>query len=178
MINRQSLRSIQFYCLAVLISGLLFAAGCGTTGDPLGPDLLYSVFGGNPDLESMAQRVLELTNQERANNGLSPLTWNSKLAQSGADHCQDMIDQNYFEHNSPSGSTPGDRATAAGYHWMLIGENIAAGYSSPEAVMEGWMNSPDHKKNILREEYKELGVGIRIGPNRRYYWAQEFGTPF
>jgi len=178
MINRHVLRPARFYGVVVLILGLLLTAGCGAAGDPRGLDILHSVFGGNPDLESMAQRVLELTNEERAKNNLHPLTWNATLAQAGADHCQDMIDKNYFEHVSPTGTTPGDRATAAGYHWMLVGENIAAGYKSPESVVEGWMNSPDHKENILRKEFKELGVGIRVGPNRRYYWAQEFGTPF
>ncbi len=125
----------------------------------------------------MAHEVLTLTNQERAKLGLSPLTWNDTLAGIGANHCQDMIDRNYFAHESPEGQGPSDRADAAGYHWTWIGENIAEGYSTASEVMTGWMNSPGHKANILRPQFTELGVGIRQAGNGQLYWAQEFGTP-
>ncbi len=161
-----------------LLLPLLLTCGCGTPADPLGTSLWSSLTGQAADLDAWAQEVLTRTNEERAKEGLSPLTWNSKLAKAGSDHCQDMIDNNYFDHYSLTGSSPGDRATLAGYTWQWIGENIAAGYNTPESVVEGWMNSPDHRANILLPEFTELGVGIRQSPSGRYYWAQEFGTPF
>lgn len=151
-------------CLAPL--GII---GCGVDI----PSLLSDV----TEADENARKVFELTNEERAKEGLPLLVWNDQLAQSAGAHCQDMIDRDYFAHNSPDGLTPGDRATAAGYLWLWVGENIAAGYPSPEQVMVGWMNSPDHKENILRIQFKELGVAVKVSPTGRAYWAQEFGTP-
>jgi uncharacterized protein YkwD len=156
----------------LLISFIAVAAGCGA---PLEGILS---FGQQSSLDQYARDVFEATNQERGKNGLSRLTWNDTLAAAGTLHCQDMIDQNYFAHVAPNGSTPGDRATAAGYSWQRVGENIAAGYRTPQAVMDGWMNSPEHQENILNPYYTELGVGVRIGSDGRLFWAQEFGTPF
>jgi uncharacterized protein YkwD len=155
-----------------LVTGL---AGCEISLSAL----LYD----ESDLEAMAREVLELTNAERAKEAeliekdLPPLIWNDELAEAGGVHCQDMIDRDYFAHNTPEGATPGDRATAAGYQWMWIGENIAAGYPTAEQVVEGWMNSPDHRENILRPQFTELGISVRFAANGRAYWAQEFGTP-
>jgi len=143
--------------------------GCGLVLS----DLFYT----DTDLELKAKEVFDLTNEERRKAGLSILTWNDALAQSAADHCQDMIDRNYFAHETPEGIGPGARATAAGYEWSWIGENLAAGYFTAEQVMNGWMNSEDHKENILRPVFVELGVALRISPEGRVYWAQEFGTP-
>jgi len=160
----------------VVISGILFLSGCGS---PISG--LVSANTGNLSTDTtnqMAREVLRLTNQERSKSGLSTLAWNDALALAGADHCQDMIDRNYFAHESPDGSNPGSRGTAAGYQWQLIGENIAAGQETPQAVVQGWMNSKDHRENILRAEFKDLGVGLRAAPDGRIYWAQEFGTPF
>ena len=151
--------------LACLIP--LGITGCGFDLPALLADIVNS--------EQSARKVFDLTNKERTAEGLPALVWNDKLAESGAAHCQDMIDRNYFAHNTPEGTTPGDRATAAGYDWLWVGENIAAGYTSPEQVMQGWMNSPDHKENIL--QFKELGVAVRVSRTGRAYWAQEFGTP-
>ncbi|NLE29779.1 MAG: CAP domain-containing protein [Phycisphaerae bacterium] len=153
--------------LACLIP--LGTAGCGLDLFALLSDITQS--------EKVAYEVFELTNQERAKAGLPALTWNDNLAKAAEAHCQDMIDRNYFAHNTPENLTPGDRATVAGYNWLWVGENIAAGYTTPEQVMQGWMNSPDHKENILRIQFKELGVGVRVSPVGRVYWVQEFGTP-
>jgi uncharacterized protein YkwD len=173
-------KSAKFF-LEIILSSVSFVYFCGGCGTAL-PGTTTSLFGGQsstttPQQDQMAQEVLTLTNQERAKVGLSPLTWNDTLAGIGANHCQDMIDRNYFAHESPEGQGPSDRADAAGYQWSWIGENIAFGYSSASTVMTGWMNSPGHKANILRPEFTELGVGIRQTGNSQLYWAQEFGTP-
>jgi uncharacterized protein YkwD len=155
--------------LLLLFFSLPGIMGCGTDIGALYDDIT--------DSNQVAQEVFDLTNEERVNAGLEELTWNDNLAQAAEDHCQDMIDRDYFDHYTPEGLSPGDRATAAGYEWLWIGENIAAGYASAEDVMVGWMNSEEHKENILRTQFTELGVGLRVSWSGRVYWAQEFGTP-
>lgn len=164
----------SFKPLSTLLLTLAFFIPLGITG--CGTDL-PALLSNISQAEENAKQVFNLTNEERAQEGLPALIWNDKLAESAAAHCQDMIDRNYFAHNTPEGLTPGDRATTAGYIWLWVGENIAAGYPSPDKVMEGWMNSPDHKENILRIQFKELGVAVKVSPSGRAYWAQEFGTP-
>ncbi len=128
-------------------------------------------------VNSFATEVLNLTNVERTKQGLNPITWNDKLATAIDNHCKDMIANNYFDHISPSGSTPGDRATAAGYRWLRVGENIAKGQTTPREVVEGWMNSPHHRDNILNPDFTELGVAVEYDSQGIAYWGQLFGTP-
>jgi uncharacterized protein YkwD len=90
-----------------------------------------------------------------------------------------MACNNYFDHIAPDGSGPGERAARQGYSSSFIGENIAAGYSTPKAVVEGWMNSPGHKANILGVDYTEIGVGYAYSSSSSYgaYWTAVFGSP-
>ena len=88
-------------------------------------------------------------------------------------HCEDMIDRNFFAHNTPDGQTPFDRMKAAGISYSSAGENIAAGQYSPQNVMDSWMNSPGHRKNILNPDFEYLGVGLARGGSYGIYWAQE-----
>ena len=87
-----------------------------------------------------------------------------------------MIDRNFFAHNTPDGQTPFDRMKAAGISYSSAGENIAAGQSSPQNVMDSWMNSPGHRKNILNRDFEYIGVGLARGGSYGIYWAQEFAT--
>jgi uncharacterized protein YkwD len=89
-----------------------------------------------------------------------------------------MAAAGFFAHNAPDGTTPPMRQQSAGYSATLWGENIAAGQADPQAVMTAWMNSPDHRENILRPGFAEIGIGIYKDPNSQYgiYWTQEFGT--
>jgi uncharacterized protein YkwD len=162
--------------LFVLLSclGTMFFAGCGSSAldtNETGPDAngIY--------LNSTLQTVLDLTNAERANYGLSPLTWNEKLAQAADAHCLDMATRNYFDHNSPEGTTPADRVNATGYLWTKIAENLGKGYPTPQEVVAGWMSSSGHRANILDPDYTELGIGLRYTSGGYPYWAQEFGLP-
>jgi uncharacterized protein YkwD len=99
------------------------------------------------------------------------ITWNDQLATAAFDHSNDMYSNNYFNHAGLNGSSAGDRITAAGYAWKAYGENIAKGYTSEQAVMDGWISSEGHCKNIMSPNFKEMGVA-RVGN----YWTQEFGT--
>jgi uncharacterized protein YkwD len=78
-----------------------------------------------------------------------------------------------MSHTGSDGSSPGDRITRAGYTWSAYGENVAYGYATPEQVMNGWMNSPGHRANILNCSFKEIGVGLAQPGS---YWTQDFGT--
>ena len=130
--------------------------------------------------DAFEQRVLELTNAKRAEAGLPPLVLDSKLAAAADKHSQDMAAKNYFSHVEPDGDTLGVRVQDEGYRYLRVGENIAAGYKTPEAVVEGWMNSSGHRANILNPNFKELGVGYHKDPDAAdtydHYWTQVFGT--
>ncbi|MFD4154784.1 CAP domain-containing protein, partial [Streptomyces hydrogenans] len=123
---------------------------------------------------SAADQVLALVNTERAKAGCGALTANATLARAAQGHSDDMAARDFFDHTNPDGDGPGERVTAAGYPWSTYGENIAMGQTTPEQVMEAWMNSPGHRANILNCDFKELGVGVHTdgGP----YWTQVFGA--
>ncbi|GGY58484.1 hypothetical protein GCM10010363_44920 [Streptomyces omiyaensis] len=123
---------------------------------------------------SAADQVLSLVNAERAKAGCGPLTANAALARAAQGHSDDMAARDFFDHTNPDGAGPGERVTAAGYPWATYGENIAMGQTTAEQVMEGWMNSPGHRANILNCDFKEIGVGVQTdgGP----YWTQVFGA--
>lgn len=101
----------------------------------------------------------------------APITWNDKLEDAATKHSNDMWNRRYFSHISPEGTKPGTRIDNAGYTWSAFGENIAYGYKTEKEVVEGWIKSPGHCKNIMNKNFKETGVA-RTG----LYWTQEFGT--
>jgi uncharacterized protein YkwD len=123
-------------------------------------------------------KVVQLTNAERAKKGLAPLQPNPNLMQAAQDYAAVLAPGPCFEHTCPPVPSPVDRATNAGYaNFVRLGENIAAGYDSPAAVVRGWMESPEHRSNILKPEFREIGVGMRTGAGEYLnYWVQEFGT--
>ncbi len=131
-------------------------------------------------------RVLELTNERRAAGATcadetfgpaGPLEMDAVIRVAARGHSTDMGEQAYFEHDSLDGRTFSDRMEEAGFHggypW---GENIAAGQTSPEEVVEGWMNSPGHCKNIMNPGYHTIGIGYAVVPGSPYthYWTQDF----
>ncbi|RKT08618.1 uncharacterized protein YkwD [Streptomyces sp. 3211.6] len=118
-------------------------------------------------------QVLALVNQERAAAGCPALTVNPMLTKAAQDHSADMAAHATMSHTGSDGSDPGTRITRAGYQWQTYGENVAYGYSTPEQVMEGWMNSPGHRRNILDCSYREIGIGL-AQPGQ--YWTQDFGA--
>ncbi|MCM1966504.1 CAP domain-containing protein [Streptomyces sp. G1] len=117
--------------------------------------------------------VLALVNQERAAVGCPVLTVNEKLAKAAQDHSEDMAAHSNMSHTGSDGSDPGQRITRAGYQWRTYAENVAYGYPTAAQVMEGWMNSPGHKRNILDCDLEEIGIGL-AQPGQ--YWTQDFGT--
>ncbi|MFD6888197.1 CAP domain-containing protein [Streptomyces sp. NPDC059957] len=117
--------------------------------------------------------VLALVNKERATVGCPALTVNEKLTKAAQDHSEDMAAHSNMSHTGSDGSDPGQRITRAGYQWSTYAENVAYGYPTAAQVMEGWMNSPGHKRNILDCDVKEIGIGL-AQPGQ--YWTQDFGA--
>ncbi len=107
--------------------------------------------------------ILNLMNTERAAAGLKPLAWNDKLSQAARAKSIDMITDGYWSHNSPDGKTPWFFMKQAGYRYRSAGENLAKGYDSNAATVNGWMNSAGHKANILSNKYKEAGIATITG---------------
>lgn len=115
--------------------------------------------------------VIQLVNNIRKQNGLSPLTANWELSRVARYKSQDMADRNYFSHTSPTYGTPFQMIKAFGLSYRTAGENIAYGYASPQKVVDGWMNSSGHRANILNASYTQIGVGYVAKGN---YWTQMF----
>ncbi|MCX4796388.1 CAP domain-containing protein [Streptomyces sp. NBC_01242] len=120
-----------------------------------------------------AARVLTLVNRVRAEAGCSPLAKSAKLTKAARAHSADMASHRNMSHTSSDGSAASDRITGSGYDWRAYGENVARGYTTPEDVVAGWMNSPGHRRNILDCSFKEIGVGVAQPGN---YWTQDFGA--
>lgn len=132
--------------------------------------------GSNGESSSVSEyemRVAELVNEQRSKHGLSPLKLSEELSAVARAKSQDMRDNGYFSHNSPTYGSPFDMLKSFGISYKAAGENIAHGYSTPEAVVNGWMNSPGHRANILNADFTELGVGYVESGN---YWTQLFVT--
>lgn len=129
-----------------------------------------------------AQQVLDLTNNFRSQNALPPLTLNSQLNAAAQEQSQNMALQDFFSHTGLDGSTPASRAQAQGYSFSFIGENIGAGYQTPEEVVQGWIDSPGHRENLLNPNYTEIGIGYFYLANDtgvenwNSYWTQVFGA--
>ena len=110
---------------------------------------------------------------------VAPVTWNCKLEAAGLSHSTDMGDNNFFSHTGSNGLRVGSRATQAGYHWNMVGENIAAGFYTVDSVMQGWLDSPSHCSAIMSGSYEEGAVAVYIADNADYevYWTMVLGHP-
>lgn len=122
-------------------------------------------------VSSFESEVVRLVNEIRSQNGLSPLTENWELSRVARYKSQDMRDNGYFSHTSPTYGTPFQMIKSFGLSYRSAGENIAMGYATPEAVVSGWMNSSGHRANILNSSYAQIGVGYVAQGN---YWTQMF----
>lgn len=120
-------------------------------------------------MTQLEQAACELVNEERQANGLEPLEISAELSVKARIKAQDMRDNNYFSHTSPTYGSPFAMMQSLGITYRTAGENIAMGYQVAEAVVEAWMNSPSHRANILSASYDTMGIGHTDG-----YWAQWF----
>ncbi|GAY07848.1 transporter [Pseudonocardia sp. N23] len=118
-----------------------------------------------------AAQVVTITNQQRAANGCGALKVDSRLTAAAQKHSADMAANNYFEHDSQDGRTFDQRIRAEGYS-SPGAENIAQGQPTAQEVMNDWMNSPGHRRNILDCSLTTIGVGYVANGD---YWTQDFG---
>jgi uncharacterized protein YkwD len=124
--------------------------------------------------------IVELTNQTRATERLTPLIENDALDRAAQKKAADMASKQYFSHEMPDGRTAMDLVLAEGYRAKLAAENLAVRYDTAEDVQQGWLLSPTHRENIINPVYRNIGVGVAHGPYRgkdSVYVVQLFGQP-
>jgi uncharacterized protein YkwD len=126
---------------------------------------------------AVQQQALTLVNENRRRGGCDNLTVDRRLIVAANQHASEMARRGYFAHEDSRGERAGDRVQDAGYRWKRYGENIARGQDSVAEVVTGWMNSPEHRENIMDCELREVGVGLAFAADRTPYWVQDFATP-
>lgn len=127
-------------------------------------------------IKNIEQQVINLTNQERQKRGLKPLQADWQVSRVARYKSVDMRDKNYFSHQSPTYGSPFEMLTAFRVSYRGAGENIAAGQTTAQEVVNSWMNSEGHRKNILNPNFTHIGVGYAEGGKNRFYWTQMFIT--
>lgn len=142
-----------------------------TNYDLIYPNQKINIPTSDQNVLTYEKQVTDLVNKERAKRGLNPLTYDWELSRVARYKSQDMKDNNYFSHTSPTYGTPFQMMKSFGITYKTAGENIARGYNTPESVVNGWMNSSGHRANILNSTYTRIGVGYVKDGN---YWTQMF----
>lgn len=135
------------------------------------PGQVLNIPGINQEVLDFESAVVRLVNEIRAKNGLKTLTQDWELSRVARYKSQDMKDNNYFSHTSPVYGTPFEMMKNFGIKYRSAGENIAKGQTTPEKVVNAWMNSSGHRANILNSSYTKIGVGYVKNGN---YWTQMF----
>lgn len=126
--------------------------------------LLFITFPSAAEFSTVtSSRIIELTNKARSEAGLPVLMHSAILDKAAALKAQDMLNNNYFAHNSPDGIKPWEWFKQAGYNYTYAGENLAMNFSEAEEAMEAWLKSPTHKANIMNNNYDEIGIAVAIG---------------
>lgn len=177
----------------MVLLGSLFLAGIALAGvsavDPpaasaAGGGSVAKCGGGKIFLSADERQSFYLHNRERAKRKLKPLCVHPSLQTAARAHSKDMIKRDYFSHTTKGTSRDGcDRVKRRGYRFRNCGENIALGSGSkggPGAIMRSWMNSSGHRKNILSNKYREVGIGVSKGTYKGYggvrMYTADFGT--
>lgn len=138
--------------------------------------LLFPLFSSGQT--TFKQEIINLTNQERLEHNLSPLSINSFLDEAAYKKGKDMLDDNYFSHTSPQGKKPWDFILETNYDFYQAGENLAINFSNPQNVVKAWMGSETHKENILEPNYEDIGLAVLKGEfqgNETILIVQMFG---
>lgn len=142
---------------------MLLIVGAGLLLNSAWPATKHSVLGYATDMS--VQELFDGTNAQRAANGEGNLNINSQLDAAAQAKANDMVARDYWSHNTPDGQTPWTFITNAGYAYTTAGENLAYGFATASDTITGWMNSAEHRANILNTSYKDVGFGIANSPN-------------
>ncbi len=103
---------------------------------------------------------------------VEPLQWNDQMAMAAAEHSADMAQAGVLNHTGTDGSDAGDRLKRNGYNWRSYGENIASGFTSMDAVLQAWIDSPGHCRNLMGANFQEIGMD-----RQGNYWTQVLASP-
>ncbi len=125
-------------------------------------------------LSADEKAVVDRTNDERLAFALEPLKANPRLMDAARKHAENMAKQDKLNHVLDENG-PGDRVEAAGYKYRAVGENIAWNQPGPKEVVAAWMDSEDHRDNMLNKDYTEIGVAVAKNAKGEPYWVQVFG---
>jgi len=117
--------------------------------------------------------MLDMVNEDRADNGLSTLTWSNELAQAALSHSRDMAENSFFSHTSPSSGSFSSRLKASGISTLGAGENLAL-YNSLEKAQAALMSSSGHRANILKPGYTHCGIGIVYSKSKGAYYITQW----
>lgn len=158
----------------------------GTVPPPAAPPVASPPPVANDQATAFENEVFRLTNEQRARGGVCggqtmppvpPVAYHASLQVAARRHSQDMATRGYFEHDTPEGKRPHQRAMEAGFPSSYVGENIGSGYTDAAKAMAGWMASTGHCRNIMKADYRFLGVGYGYTTSGDYhhYWTQNFG---
>jgi uncharacterized protein YkwD len=175
--------------LAIVSILLLSACGGGGDGDGnvtgQGGSVIPPQSGSSPDpgVADVRDEFLAAINDARSASRMcgntpfgpsSPVAWSNDLAMAAYLHSEDMALNNFFGHTGSDGSSAGQRISAQGYPWRTYGENVAAGYPSVSSVIQGWLGSEGHCRNIMDPDFTEIGAGYSVGayggnPSARFW---------
>ena len=169
---------------------LLALQACGGGGDDGGATAATPVAAdigcGLANFQADALRIVNARRAQGASCGTrgsfapaGALAWNTALANAAYGHSRDRADQNFFSHTGSDGSSFDARISAAGYSWHAVAENIAAGPTSVQAVVDGWMASDGHCANIMSASYRDMGLACARTASSAYgiYWTMDLGAP-
>jgi len=156
------------------------AAGCsiGDSGDAVKPVYNARTVTAPDNAAALAEQVIAIVNDVRTQHGLKPLIKSNALMQLAESYAANMINEGFFDHVDPAtGDGPLKRALQSGYLCLSIGENLAAGQTSPARVVDDWMASTEgHRENILSVQWDEVGAAVRTGGEYGIYWVIEFAN--
>ncbi|MGB6410166.1 MAG: CAP domain-containing protein [Candidatus Deferrimicrobiaceae bacterium] len=188
--GRQAKR-VSFFLIAVALSSLCGCGGgdSGTVSPSTPPPENPGPGTGIPGIESIRQEFLDAVNQARSASRMCgadpydaapPVAWDDTLAMAAFLHSSDMAVNQLFSHTGSDESSPGDRITREGYDWWTYGENIAVNYPTVSAVMQGWLGSDGHCRNIMNLAFEEIGAAYAEGPYlgtpSAPYWTFDLAT--
>ncbi|WP_060207158.1 S-layer homology domain-containing protein [Sporosarcina koreensis] len=126
--------------------------------------------------DAQAAQTINLVNNERQQQNLAALKQDKALSAIAQAKAEDMAQKNYFAHNSPTYGSVGNMLDHFKYDWTAYGENIAKGYTTAKTVVQGWMDSPGHRANILQSRFTNIGIGYATDQNGTTYWVHIFAT--
>jgi uncharacterized protein YkwD len=171
---------LKFVGCMLAVGALVGAPGCGSSAPdgPVKAVQTYRLAISPDDAEGVAEELIAEVNRIRAEHELRPLRKSVVLTRIAEDYAEHMIENDYFGHVDPATNEgPLQRALHQSYLCLSVGENLAAGQTSPQDVVADWMASTEgHRENLLSSQWDEAGAAVRVGGEYGTVWVLEFGN--